>query len=98
MLATVTPPATSPVVLRTNANRPSGVAVDGQGRILVCEGGTRALARVDGATRTPLVENYMGQQLNGPMDVPGLWLVRTRWYSRRAAGTPGNTSMYVWTL
>lgn len=69
VLATVTPPATTPVVLRTNANRPSGVAVDGQGRILVCEGGTRALARVDGATRTALVENYMGQQLNGPMDV-----------------------------
>ncbi|MFO0723835.1 MAG: SMP-30/gluconolactonase/LRE family protein [Myxococcota bacterium] len=69
VLATVTPPATMPMVLRSMANGPNGVVIDTQQRILVCEGTTRMLVQIDGTTRNVLVAAYMGQQLNGPLDV-----------------------------
>ena len=50
--------------------RPNGLALDEQGRLVICEGGARRLSRreADG-TIVPLVERVDGKRLNSPNDV-----------------------------
>jgi gluconolactonase len=62
-------------VLRADANRANGMALHHDGRLLVCEQGTRsAPARISlvdregGATQT-LVDGWGGLPLNSPNDV-----------------------------
>jgi gluconolactonase len=62
-------------VLVAEANRANGMASDRDGRLIVCEQGSRCeparISRVDRATgeRETLVEDWRGQQLNSPNDV-----------------------------
>ncbi len=48
----------------------NGLALDKQGRLLVCQHGDRALMRVEkDGTRTILADHYEGKHLNGPNDL-----------------------------
>jgi gluconolactonase len=49
---------------------PNGVAVDADGRLIVCAYGSRSLVRLElGGRRTTLAERYEGKRLNSPNDV-----------------------------
>lgn len=62
-------------VVRADANNANGMALDAEGRLVVCEQGTRTtparISLVDRATgaATPLVERFGGLPLNSPNDV-----------------------------
>jgi gluconolactonase len=57
-----------PTIREAGAN---GLALDRQGRLIVADSGTRAIVRVDLATkqRTVLVDRYRGKRFNSPNDV-----------------------------
>jgi gluconolactonase len=49
---------------------PNGVALDPEGRLLVCVYGSRSIVRIEAdGTRTPLAEKYDGKRLNSPNDL-----------------------------
>jgi gluconolactonase len=49
---------------------PNGVALDAEGRLLVCVYGSRSVVRIEAdGTRTPLAEKYGGKRLNSPNDL-----------------------------
>lgn len=49
---------------------PAGLAVDNEGRLILCTHGDRALIRIEkDGTRTVLADRYNGKRLNGPNDV-----------------------------
>ncbi len=52
-------------------SRPNGLTLDGQGRLIACEYGDRAISRTDLTTgaKTILVDRYKGKRLSGPNDV-----------------------------
>ncbi|HMD57403.1 MAG TPA: SMP-30/gluconolactonase/LRE family protein [Solirubrobacteraceae bacterium] len=62
-------------VLRANANAANGMAIDPEGRLIVCEQGTAsqpaAITRLDRSTHAPetLVDRCQGLPLNSPNDV-----------------------------
>ena len=48
----------------------NGLAIDQQGRLVICQHGNRAVARVDGkGNLTPLAEYYLGRRFNSPNDL-----------------------------
>ncbi len=49
----------------------NGIALDGEGRLVMADSGTRAIVRLDLETRTReiLVDRYQGRRLNSPNDV-----------------------------
>ncbi len=58
------------VVLREPANKTNGHALDGQGRLIGCEGVTSQVVRTErDGTCTVLASHYDGRGLNGPNDV-----------------------------
>jgi gluconolactonase len=49
---------------------PNGVALDAQGRLLVCVYGSRSVVRLEkDGTRTTLADRYQGKRLNSPNDL-----------------------------
>jgi gluconolactonase len=62
-------------IVRADANMANGMALDGEGRLVICEQGTReqpaAITRMDLATREveTVVDAYQGLPLNSPNDV-----------------------------
>lgn len=55
---------------RQPAGQPNGLAVDREGRLIVCEHGNRRISRTDKeGVVTPLAERYLGRRLNSPNDV-----------------------------
>ena len=49
---------------------PNGVALDAQGRLIVCVYGSRSLTRIEkNGSRTVLADRYEGKRLNSPNDV-----------------------------
>jgi gluconolactonase len=56
---------------RSPTGNSNGIAVDPQGRVVMCEGGARQVTRVDGDPNaaTTLVDDYLGDRLNAPNDV-----------------------------
>lgn len=69
VVRTLAPPALGTTVMRAMANRPAGVATDTFDRLIVGEDLTRAIARIEAGNRTILADSWMGQPLNGPLDV-----------------------------
>ncbi len=69
VIRTLAPPALATNVMRAMANRPAGVATDTFDRLIVGEDLTRAIARIEAGARTVLADSWMGQPLNGPLDV-----------------------------
>ena len=63
-------PGGAPEVFRDNSNGSNGLTFDLQGRLIMCEGDGRRLARMesDGAI-TPIAERSDGKRLNRPNDV-----------------------------
>ena len=59
-------------VFRENSNGSNGITFDLQGRLIICEGDTRRMARreLDGSY-TPIAERLGGKRLNRPNDVVG---------------------------
>ncbi|MEQ1895807.1 MAG: SMP-30/gluconolactonase/LRE family protein [Vicinamibacterales bacterium] len=48
----------------------NGLAIDHQGRLIICQHGNRALIRVEkDGTRTTLADRFEGKRLNGPNDL-----------------------------
>jgi gluconolactonase len=48
----------------------NGLALDGEGRLILCEHGDRRVVRLEAdGTRTVLLERYQGRRLNSPNDV-----------------------------
>ena len=47
----------------------NGLAFDGEGRLVLCEGRARRLSRLDDAGRVGLVQRYEGRRLNSPNDL-----------------------------
>lgn len=49
----------------------NGLALDGRGRLLICDSGSRALVRLDLATRrrTTLADRFRGKRFNSPNDL-----------------------------
>src|SRR5215510_5982793 len=61
-------------VFREGTEAANGLAFDGEGRLLACEGsgppGGRALVRIEkDGTRTVLADRYQGKRLNSPNDL-----------------------------
>ena len=57
--------------VRSDANVANGMALDGEGRLIVCEQHPAAITRLDPVTRRveTLVDSYDGKPLNSPNDV-----------------------------
>lgn len=54
------------------SGRSNGLIFDDQGRLLICEGGTRQLTRIElDGSRTVLADNFKEKKLNSPND---LWI------------------------
>lgn len=63
-------PGQKAAVFTLEADRPIGLAVDGQGRLYACEHDARRVLRFDRHnTRLVIAEKYEGKRLNGPHDV-----------------------------
>ena len=59
-------------VMRTDTNDGNGLTFDLQGRLIMCEGGTRRVARTErDGTITVLADRWDGKRLNRPNDVVG---------------------------
>ena len=63
-------PGKEPEVVRANTGEGNGTTFDLQGRLVLCEGGNRRVARMDADGRVAvLVDRYEGKRLNRPNDV-----------------------------
>jgi gluconolactonase len=74
---------------------PNGLALDAQGRLLVCQHGDRSIVRLetDGA-RTVLADRFRGRRLNSPNDLVvradgAIWFTDPPWGLPRAFDDPG---------
>ncbi len=57
-------------VFATDTNRGNGLTLDRQGRLLVCEGGGRRIARYEAdGQRVTLADRFEGRRLNQPNDI-----------------------------
>ena len=56
-------------VVRESANVANGMALDLEGRLVVCEQGTRSQHAAISRDRVPLVDEWRGMRLNSPNDV-----------------------------
>ena len=57
-------------VHRSGTNEANGLALDGEGRIVACEGGGRRVARYEpGGETTVLADRFEGRRLNSPNDL-----------------------------
>lgn len=59
-----------PEVFRKPSYNANGLTLDNQGRLIICEHGSRCVTRIEhDGSRTLLADTYKGKQLNSPNDV-----------------------------
>ncbi len=56
-------------LVRQPSNFSNGNTVDGAGRLVTCEHGTRRVVRTEGGTEVVVADNWHGRRLNSPNDV-----------------------------
>lgn len=63
-------PGESPAVVREHTGQGNGTTFDLEGRLLMCEGGSRRISRMDADSRVePVVERFEGKRFNRPNDI-----------------------------
>jgi gluconolactonase len=63
-------PGQTPEVVRSETGEGNGTTFDLQGRLVICEGGNRRVARIaDDGSAAVLMDRYQGKRINRPNDV-----------------------------